>query len=127
MKRFNAKSLEPGDGELIRVAPATMLRLEELRHRNGHTSLDEVIDEAAELYAKLKTEREMTTYENLSPRLREVLRMIADGHSTKEIATELQVSKKTVEFHRAQLVKKLGIRAVALLARFAVRVGAVLP
>jgi DNA-binding NarL/FixJ family response regulator len=127
MKRSPTNNRDSENGDLIQLSPGTLLRLEELRHRNGHTTLDAVIGEAADLYARLKTDREMTSYENLSPRLREVLRMIADGHSTKEIATQLQVSKKTVEFHRAQLVKKLGIRAVALLARYAVRVGAVLP
>jgi DNA-binding NarL/FixJ family response regulator len=54
-----------------------------------------------------------------------VLRLIADGLSTKEIASRLKISKKTVEFHRRRLAKQLGIQPVAQLARFAVRAGAV--
>jgi DNA-binding NarL/FixJ family response regulator len=67
---------------------------------------------------------EAETFGQLTPRLQEVLRLIADGLSTKQIAAQLNITKKTVEFHRGRLTAKLGIRAVALLARYAVRVGA---
>lgn len=63
--------------------------------------------------------------ELLTPRQREILRLIAEGRSTKEIAGQLDVSIKTVETHRAMLMDRLGIRDVAGLVRFAVRAGLV--
>jgi DNA-binding NarL/FixJ family response regulator len=63
----------------------------------------------------------------LSPRQREVLRLMADGHSTREIAQLLRISVKTVEAHRGEMMRRLGIRHVAGLTRYAVRVGLVAP
>jgi DNA-binding NarL/FixJ family response regulator len=57
----------------------------------------------------------------LSPRQREVLRQLALGRSTKEIAFELELSAKTVETHRAQLMQRLGIRDLAGLVVYALR------
>jgi len=65
--------------------------------------------------------------EPLTPRQREVLKRIAEGRSTKEIAFELSLSVKTVETHRAQIMERLGIRDVAGLVRYAMRVGLVPP
>jgi RNA polymerase sigma factor (sigma-70 family) len=59
----------------------------------------------------------------LSPRQREVLRLIAEGSTTKQIAQELKISVKTVETHRAQLMERLGIHDVAGLVRYAIIVG----
>jgi DNA-binding NarL/FixJ family response regulator len=59
----------------------------------------------------------------LSPRQREVLRFIAEGRTTKQIAQELEISVKTVETHRAQLMERLGIHDVAGLVRYAIIVG----
>lgn len=67
------------------------------------------------------TKRELL--ETLSPRQREVLRLIALGRTTKQIAQELGISVKTVETHRAQLMERLGIRDVAGLVRYAILVG----
>lgn len=63
----------------------------------------------------------------LTPRQREVLKRIAEGRSTKEIAYELKLSVKTVETHRAQIMERLGIRDVAGLVRYAMRAGLVPP
>jgi len=63
--------------------------------------------------------------DRLSPRQVEVLKLIAQGHSTKEIARVLQVSIKTVETHRTRLMQQLDIHDVASLVRFAVREGLV--
>lgn len=63
------------------------------------------------------------TLDQLTPRQRETLQLIAEGYSTKEIAFALGVSVKTVETHRAQLKERLGIYSVAGLVRFALRVG----
>jgi DNA-binding NarL/FixJ family response regulator len=65
--------------------------------------------------------------EPLTPRQREVLKRIAEGRSTKEIAFELNLSVKTVETHRAQIMERLGIRDVAGLVRYAMRAGLVPP
>jgi DNA-binding NarL/FixJ family response regulator len=59
----------------------------------------------------------------LTPRQRQILQLIAEGHGTRQIAERLHVSVKTVETHRAQLMERLGIRDVAGLVRFAIRTG----
>jgi DNA-binding NarL/FixJ family response regulator len=63
--------------------------------------------------------------ERLTLREREVLQLIAEGHSTQAIAQILGISPKTVETHRANLMDKLGMYDVASLTRFALRVGLV--
>ena len=63
--------------------------------------------------------------ERLTPRQREVLRLIAEGGTTKAIARLLGVSVKTVETHRAQLMDRLDIHDVAGLVRHAIRIGLV--
>lgn len=62
-----------------------------------------------------------TATQTLSPRQREVLRQLALGRSTKEIAFELDLSAKTVETHRAQVMQRLGIRDLAGLVVYALR------
>lgn len=59
----------------------------------------------------------------LTARQREVLRLIAEGVHTKEIAHRLRLSPKTVEAHRAQIMERLGIRDVPGLVRLAIRAG----
>jgi DNA-binding NarL/FixJ family response regulator len=63
--------------------------------------------------------------EQLSPRQREILQLIAEGRSTKQIAALLAISVKTVETHRAVLMEKLDIHDIAGLVRYAVRHGLV--
>lgn len=62
---------------------------------------------------------------NLSPRQREVLQLVAQGHSTKEIARLLNLSAKTVETHRSRLMQQLSIHEVTALVRYAMRIGLV--
>ena len=61
----------------------------------------------------------------LTPRQLQVLRMIAEGHTTKGIALNLDISAKTVESHRAQLMERLSIRDVAGLVRYSIKMGLV--
>lgn len=63
----------------------------------------------------------------LTPRQREILQLIAEGHGTKDIARRLVVSVKTVEAHRAQIMRRIAIRDVPGLVRFAIRNGLVSP
>jgi DNA-binding NarL/FixJ family response regulator len=63
----------------------------------------------------------------LTPRQREVLQLIAEGLSTKEIAQRLDIGIKTVDSHRTDLMERLDIHGIAGLVRYAIRVGIVHP
>jgi DNA-binding NarL/FixJ family response regulator len=63
--------------------------------------------------------------ERLTPRQREILQLIAEGHTTQEIANKLNISVKTAETHRMQLMERLDIHDIAGLVRYAIRVGLV--
>jgi two-component system response regulator NreC len=59
----------------------------------------------------------------LSPREREVLQLLAEGKSSKDIATRLSIAATTVETHRRQIMNKLALRTIAELTKYAVREG----
>ena len=61
--------------------------------------------------------------EPLTPRQREVLQLVAEGYSNKEIAKKLAITVKTTETHRSQLMNRLDIHDVAGLVRYAMRIG----
>ncbi len=63
----------------------------------------------------------------LTPREREVLKLIAESHSTKQIAAELVISDKTVERHRENILDKLGMHDRVELTRYAIRSGLIEP
>jgi len=70
---------------------------------------------------------ESSRLERLTAREREVLEGVARGRTTKEIAAEFNISARTVETHRAAIMRKLDIRSVALLTQFAIREGLIEP
>lgn len=59
----------------------------------------------------------------LTPREREVIQLLAEGRTTKEVASNLQISVKTVETHRMQIMAKLDVHSIAQLTKFAIREG----
>lgn len=63
------------------------------------------------------------TLGKLTPRQREVLQLVAEGHSGKEIAARLGISAKTVEYHKASLMNRLGVRTGSELTKYAVAHG----
>jgi len=67
----------------------------------------------------------MTAREQLSPRQTQILKLIAEGMTTKQVAMELAISIKTVETHRSALMTRIGVHDVAGLVRYAVKVGIV--
>ena len=64
-----------------------------------------------------------TSLAALSSRERDVLRHLAEGRSSKQIAAQMRLSLKTIESHRLHITTKLGIRSVAALTKFAIREG----
>lgn len=65
----------------------------------------------------------MQSLESLTPRQREILQLIDKGQNTKQIALSLNISVKTVETHRTQLMDRLQIHNIASLVRYAIRNG----
>jgi len=63
--------------------------------------------------------------ERLTPRERELLQLIAEGNTTKEIAAKLSISVKTADTHRTNVMNKLDIHDIAGLTRFAIQNGLV--
>ncbi|GAA1149446.1 response regulator transcription factor [Streptomyces hebeiensis] len=63
----------------------------------------------------------------LTPREEEILKLVAEGHTSKEIAGILHISDRTVERHRANLLQKLGLRDRLELTRYAIRAGLIEP
>jgi DNA-binding NarL/FixJ family response regulator len=63
----------------------------------------------------------------LTGREREVLQLLAEGHSSKEIATRLHISMRTVDTHRSAVMRKLGVSKASALGLFAVRHGLIIP
>ena len=77
-------------------------------------------------YVRGLTDRGITDrYDALSEREREVLQLVAEGRSSKEIAELLSISPATVETHRTHVLQKLGLRNTAEVVRFAARRGIV--
>jgi len=78
---------------------------------------------AAETLLKnfLSSGRQETKASPLTTRQREIVRLLASGSSNKEVAAALSISIKTVQTHRAAIMRKLGFRSIANLVRYAVR------
>lgn len=74
-------------------------------------------------YINLLTNPRNEAIDGLTGREREVLQLVAEGHTTRDIAEALRLSPKTVDSHREHIMEKLGIRNVAGLTKYAIREG----
>jgi DNA-binding NarL/FixJ family response regulator len=78
-----------------------------------------------DLFAEPSPEAQRPGLSDLTPRQQQVLKLIAEGSSTREIAHSLEISVKTAESHRTQLMERLNIHDIAGLVRYAIRTGLV--
>jgi DNA-binding NarL/FixJ family response regulator len=76
-----------------------------------------------ECQQKVSIDGETDSYQNLTDREREMLKLVAEGYTAREIAEMLVISLRTVETHKTNLMRKLNIRNKADLIRFAIRKG----
>ncbi|HOI16033.1 MAG TPA: response regulator transcription factor [Geobacteraceae bacterium] len=83
----------------------------------------DIADQIVKDYVKNLPDSAPAALSVLSTREKEVLQLIAEGRNTKEIAFTLNVSIKTIETHRQQIMKKLNLQSVAGLTRYAIREG----
>jgi len=101
--------------DLVRAIPRIMAGQVVLAERIGSL--------VAREYVALARREEDSAFDRLSPREREVLQLIAEGRSTKEMAALHEVSVKTIETQRKQIMDKLDLHSVAELTKYAIREG----
>jgi len=82
-----------------------------------------ITDTVVREFVRKVVETKSSVLSVLTDREREVLQLISEGQSTKEIAYELDVSVKTIESHRQKTMQKLGIKSIAELTKYAIREG----
>jgi DNA-binding NarL/FixJ family response regulator len=112
-------------GYLLKTADPAELELAVRAVARGETFLSSAISQHVVAACLGRFGREQTSLERLTSRQREVLQMIAEGHTTKDIAKELSISPKTAETYRAELMKGIDIHDIASLTRYAIRMGVV--
>ena len=132
-EEYVMRALQAGvAGYLLKDSAAAELELALKAVERGEKYLSPVVSRQVISYVQRiqGQEKEGLTFtpsllNELTSRQREILQLIAEGKTTKEIATLLHLSIKTVETHRAQLMSRLNIHDIAGLVRYAVRIGLV--
>ncbi len=114
------------NGYLLKDAAIAELELALKTVVSGETYLSPALEQRLAAYAQ-RTGGEASLLDRLTSRQREILQLIAEGHTTQDMALILKISPKTVETHRAQLMERLGIHDVPGLVRYAIRIGLVVP
>ena len=110
-------------GYLVKNVRPTELELAVRAAAHGETYLTPTVSGHLLDDYRRRTADQADPLDRLTPRQREVLQLVAEGNSTKEIARRLGVSVKTVETYRSQLMDALGIHDIAGLTRYAIRKG----
>lgn len=120
------KTLRAGAaGYLVKTADPAELELAIRAAAKGEKFLSSAISAHVVDACLGRIDKEQTSLERLTPRQREVLQLVAEGHTTKDIARGLDISVKTAEAYRGELMKALDIHDVASLTRYAIRSGLV--
>lgn len=112
------------DGYMVKDAAPAELELAVHAMRVGQRYLSPAATSLL-IQQALPSLREADPLQALTTRQADVLRMVAEGKTTKDMARVLHISPKTVDIHRTQLMQRLGIHDIAGLTRFAVRMGLV--
>jgi len=110
-------------GFLVKGAAIEELELAIRAVARGETYLSSPISKPLIMEYVRRNSLDLDATERLSPRQIEVLQLIAEGQSMKQIALGLSISVKTVETHRAAVMNRIGVRDVAGLVRYAVKTG----
>ncbi len=126
------RAIEDGaDGYVLKDASATELLLAVRSVLAGERYLSAAVaTQVVTAYLKQKSPQEdpaqpRSALDTLSTREREVLKLVAEGYRSREIGEFLYISEKTVEKHRANLMRKIGVKSAAALTAFAIEKGLV--
>ena len=112
-------------GYLLKGAATEELEVAIRSVARGETYLSPAVSKPVIMEYIRRTNVGLRSRERLSPRQTQILKLIAEGKTTKQVALELAISVKTVETHRSALMMRVGVRDVAGLVRYAVRIGLV--
>jgi len=112
-------------GYLLKGAATEELELAIRSVAQGETYLSPPVSKPVIMEYIRRTDAGFNSRERLSPRQTQILKLIAEGKTTKQVALELAISVKTVETHRSALMMRVGVRDVAGLVRYAVKIGLV--
>jgi DNA-binding NarL/FixJ family response regulator len=126
--RFARRALEAGASGFVlkHSAPAELVTAIRAALDGGTYLTPQLTGEILESM-KQGRDRSADPVVELSPRQREVLQLVAEGRSAKEIASSLSISVRTVEFHKYQMMETLGLHTKADLIHFAIKHGLVEP
>jgi len=118
------QALQAGaSGYLLKDAAIAELEMAIRAVAQGETYLSPPISKPVILEYVRRTNARPGSTERLSPRQEQILKLMAKGHSMKQIAFDLGISVKTVETHRSALMARIGIRDIAGLVRYALKNG----
>jgi DNA-binding NarL/FixJ family response regulator len=110
-------------GYVLKQAAASELMTAIRDVQQGFFFISPMISERFLGYSPPRDQNPSKLFTSLTPRQREVLQLVAEGKSAKEIAAELFISIKTVEFHKKHLLEELNLRSTPELIRYAVEHG----
>lgn len=111
-----------GDGYILKRATAADLFTAIMTvHKGGYFLYPSVAKRMVEEYLSMGKGPKLNSYDRLSDREKEVLKLIADGHHSQQIAQILEISPKTVQGHRANLMKKLDIHSQTEVVKYAIQ------
>lgn len=116
-------------GYVLKASPSSdVLQAIRAVHRGEYFLSPQIRAEVISTYLESRREKpSVRGYDLLSDREQQVFRLIVEGNSTSDIADVLCISPKTVEKHRANVMKKLGIRDLVALVKYAVNIGVIDP
>jgi DNA-binding NarL/FixJ family response regulator len=127
-EEYVLRALQSGAaGYLLKDADTAELELAVRAVARGETYLSSIVSRRVIDDYLQRVSGEPGPAVRLTPRQRQVLQLIAEGRTTREIAGKLDISVKTVETHRVQLMDELDIHDIAGLVRYAIRIGLVSP
>lgn len=111
------------NGYVLKDSPASQLAaaVRDVFRGGSYLSPKMLSQLVADFRSRAKTTDRLPRFASLTPREKEILKMLAEGNSVKEVATRLDLSVKTVEAHKFNLMRKLGIHNKAQLVQYAIQ------
>ncbi|MCX5813836.1 MAG: response regulator transcription factor [Proteobacteria bacterium] len=124
-RRFVLQMLKAGaSGYLLKDSAFEELELDIMTVMSGQPYLSpKITDVVIKEYIHNIPANEATAFTPLTAREREVLQLLAEGKTTRQIAAHLNISVKTIETHRQQVMEKLNMHSIAELTKYAIREG----